>query len=716
MNIVCRNGHPVPAGSKFCNQCGETVSVSEAQSGAASPLENSVPAESWGEPLQPGTCLRERYIIQQQLGQGGFGRTYLAEDTGRFREKFVIKEFLPSLKNTSALKKSEELFQREAATLHQLEHPQIPRFWAIFREEKRVFLVVDYVIGSTYKDLLEQRLHQGHCFTEAEILNLFQRLLPVLSYLHRRGVIHRDISPDNIICRSQDQLPVLIDMGGVKQVAMEVGSQLETDLDPSPVSFTRLGKAGYAPDEQINLGLVAPHSDLYALAVTALVMMTGKKPQQLLDQNTLQWKWEEDLKLSPLLTRTINQMMALKPMNRFQSADEILYALAPLFATTFSKHSSDQTAISAAALSESSEQRLSAEPFHFTHKGQNPALKNWRISSGWIKWLVPALVLIAGPALVLIAGGLTYFFWKNPLPFPLQQTAVVELPRDPDLQLRNSMQEVENIPSGLFNYGGAPAFAALTSHGMNDAIIAAHPDYRLRYTEPPSGSPGSGTGIDMLINGELSIAQSARPLEDADYDKAKTRGLSLKQVPVAIDGVVYYTHPGLNIPGLSVDQLQGIYRGEVTNWQQVGGPNLKITPIGLDPKITSALKLLLGDGDDIGSNVEIVRDLTAALRQVAATPGGISYASAPLVINQKSIRPIAMAKAKSTQYIQPFTADQQVNGTAFKDSTYPMTRRLFIVIRRDGSIDEKAGTAYINLLLSREGQDIIEKAGYVAIR
>jgi ABC-type phosphate transport system substrate-binding protein/CheY-like chemotaxis protein len=335
-------------------------------------------------------------------------------------------------------------------------------------------------------------------------------------------------------------------------------------------------------------------------------------------------------------------------------------------------------------------------------------LQKKRISSGWIKWLIPALVLIA--------GGLTYFFWKNYLTLPSQQTAVVESPGDPGLQFRNSMQKVENVPSGLFNYGGALAFAALTSQGMNDAISTAHPDYRLRYTEPPSGSPGSGTGIDMLINGELSIAQSGRPLEDADYNKAKTRGLSLKQVPIAIDGVVYYTHPGLNIPGLSVDQLQSIYRGEVTNWQQVGGPDLKITPIGLDPKITSSLKLLLGGDGDVGANVEIVRDYTAAIRKVADMPGGISYASAPHVINQKTIRPIALAKAKSNEYVQPFTSETQVNEAAFKDGTYPMTRRLFIVIRRDGSIDEKAGTAYINLLLSREGQDIIEKAGYVAIR
>jgi serine/threonine protein kinase len=708
IKVVCRNGHQIPEGSKFCNHCGEPVSSSNSQSiETGLPIEAWMPSNSWAGPLPPGTCLRERYIIQQQLGQSGFGRTYLAEDTGRFREKFVIKEFLPSLKNTLALKIAEELFQREAATLHQLEHPQIPRFWAIFREEKRVFLVVDHIEGETYKDLLEKRLQQGHCFSEAEVLDLFQKLLPILSYLHRRGVVHRDLSPDNIICRSQDQLPVLIDLGGIKQVAMEVGSRLESGRASSTVSSAYLGKAGYAPDEQMHFGLVAPHSDLYALAITALVLMTGKKPQQLLNQTTLQWKWKDELKLSPLLTKTLSRMLAIKPANRFQSAEEILQALAPLFATPLSQSAVGQTAISVATLNESSEQSLAFEPLPPVHTDQNLALEeNGRTPLSWMKWLIPILLLLS--------GGLTYLSWKQ-YPVAPSRQKTTELPGDPELQLRASMQEVKNVPAGLFNYGGAPSFAALTASGMNDAISQAYPDYRLRYTEPPSGSPGSGVGIDMLINGELSIAQSARPLEDADYDKAKIRGLSLKQVPIAIDGVVYYTHPELDIPGLAVDQLQAIYRGEVTNWQQVGGPDLPIIPIGLDPKITSALKLLLGS-DEIGYNVEIVRDFTAALQEVGRTPGGISYASAPIVINQRSIRPLALAKAKSTNYVQPFTAEKQVNEVAFKDGSYPMTRRLFIIIRRDGSIDEKAGIAYINMLLSQEGQTILKKAGYVAIR
>jgi serine/threonine protein kinase len=660
--------------------------------GAVSPTENEV------ELLQPGTLLRERYIIQQQLGQGGFGRTYLAEDTGRFREKCVIKEFLPIMKNTTALKKAEELFQREAATLHQLEHSQIPRFWEIFRQEKQIFLVVDYIDGPTYKELLEQRLQQGQCFNETEILQLFQSLLPVLSYLHHRGVIHRDISLDNIILRTDDHLPVLIDMGGVKQVAIEVSTLTGAGQNHITTSLTCLGKVGYAPDEQLRLGLVAPHSDLYALAVSALVLMTGKKPHQLLNQNTLQW-WCEQLKLNPVLTRTINQMLAPKPANRFQSADEVLQVLNSIFSANLSKRYSNQP--------KNPYEQPTLPPDVDKHI-LTLLKQKWQAISRPVKFLVPAILVIA--------AGLIYFFGKN-YPILLSQPTLTKNSRVSDLQLYNSMREVQNVPPGLFNYSGAHTFAAMNSQVMKDAISRAHPEFRLRYTEPLNNKPGSGTGIEMLINGELSFSQSARPIEDAEYNKAKAKGFTLEQVPVAIDGVVFYTHPSLTIPGLSVDQLQAIFRGQVTNWQQVGGPNIPIVPVGLDPKTTSALKLLLGgEGDDIGSNVQIVRDFTAAIRKVAMTPGGISYGSGPLIIGQKTIRPIALAKANTKQYVQPFTENRRVNEQAFQDGTYPMTRRLFIVFRRDRSVDEKAGIAYATTLLSKEGQEIIKQVGYVPIR
>lgn len=311
MNSVnCVNGHPNPANANFCYVCGQPLRGQE-----IAPA-NVIPA------LPSGTRLRDRYVVRQELGQGGFGRTYLVEDMGRFNEQLVIKEFYPSLQGTEALQKATELFQQEARTLYQLQHPQIPKFWEIFQDRSRLFLVEDYVEGPTYQALLEERLRNGTRFTEAETLKFIRDLLPVLSYLHRQGVIHRDIAPDNIIQNSRTGLPVLIDLGAAKQAAVNA-----TTVHPNLHRGTSIGKVGYAPDEQVRLGIVAPYSDLYALAVTALVLMTGKQPQDLLDQRTLQWRWEQELTLNPQLTQVLNRMLAPRPDQRFQSADEVLQAL-----------------------------------------------------------------------------------------------------------------------------------------------------------------------------------------------------------------------------------------------------------------------------------------------------------------------------------------------------------------------------------------------------
>ncbi|AUT03910.1 serine/threonine protein kinase [Nostoc sp. CENA543] len=307
--LTCSKGHQSVVGSNFCSTCGEALHSSG----------NTLEPTLIG--IQPGTRLRDRYIIREMLGQGGFGRTYIAEDTGRFNEKVALKEFIPSVQGTGALNKAVELFQREAVTLYQLQHPQIPRFWEAFQENSRLFLVEDFIEGRTYESLLNERLRQGGRFSETEVLKLFQDLLPVLSYLHRQGVIHRDISPDNIIFSTKTGLPVLIDMGAVKQVTFNVATNLQTIPTPGGTS---IGKVGYAPDEQIRLGMVSPSSDLYALAVTAIVLMTGKQPQQLLDQYTLTWKWDREITVSSLMSQALNRMLAPRGDYRFQTADEVI--------------------------------------------------------------------------------------------------------------------------------------------------------------------------------------------------------------------------------------------------------------------------------------------------------------------------------------------------------------------------------------------------------
>lgn len=316
--IACSScGQENPSNARFCSRCGVSLP--------------KINANVSGN-LSAGTRLRDRYIIRHPIGQGGFSRTYLAEDTGRFDELVTIKELTPANLETYALQKAEELFQREAAILHKLSSPQIPKFWEIFREGQRLFLVQDYIAGKTYQTLLEERIGSGETFNETEIIELLQQLLPVLSYLHNCGVIHRDISPDNLICRASDGMPVLIDLGGVTKITLKF---VNSDAENFGVdSTTRLGKIGYAPDEQLRLGIAAPHSDLYALAVTVIVLMTGKQPQQLINLETMEWNWQQYLNLSPLLTSILNQMLASQPINRFQSAEEVLQHLEADTSTT----------------------------------------------------------------------------------------------------------------------------------------------------------------------------------------------------------------------------------------------------------------------------------------------------------------------------------------------------------------------------------------------
>ncbi len=276
-------------------------------------------------PLPTGTLLANRYRINRVLGQGGFGRTYLVEDQGRFNEPCALKEFIPTQQSGYVLEKARELFGREASTLYQLQHPQVPQFRATFEEGHRFFLVQDYIEGKTYRALLNERKPQGQTFSEAEVVRLLVQVLPVLSYIHSKGMIHRDIAPDNLILRSSDSKPVLIDFGVVKEAA----TRFQGDLAPQS---TVVGKLGFAPSEQLQTGRAYPSSDLYALAATAVVLFTGREPQELFDDTTLSWQWQRYVTtpVNPGFAQILNRMLSNRPGDRYQSADEVLQALQSL--------------------------------------------------------------------------------------------------------------------------------------------------------------------------------------------------------------------------------------------------------------------------------------------------------------------------------------------------------------------------------------------------
>jgi serine/threonine protein kinase len=276
-------------------------------------------------PLPAGTVLQNRYCLIEALGQGGFGRTYLAEDRGRFNERCALKEFIPPQADRYALEKARELFQREATILYQIDHPQIPKFQATFEDNGRLFLVQDYVQGSTYRALLDRRLGQGMTFGEGEVVYFLRLLLPVLGHLHGLGIVHRDISPENVMLRERDRLPVLIDFGVVKELATRFQVP-----DATVVQATTVGKTGYSPSEQIQTGRAYPSSDLYALAATAVVLLTGREPQDLFNDRELTWHWEAYVRLSPGLDGLLRRMLSYRPGDRYSSAAEVLRELGAL--------------------------------------------------------------------------------------------------------------------------------------------------------------------------------------------------------------------------------------------------------------------------------------------------------------------------------------------------------------------------------------------------
>jgi serine/threonine protein kinase len=271
-----------------------------------------------------GTVLQNRYRVIQILAQGGFGRTYLAEDQRRFNELCAIKELISTASSALAWEKAQELFHREAAILYQIEHPQVPKFRERFEQDQRLFLVEDYVAGQTYRTLLAQKQAVGQTFTETEVLQLIQSLLPVLEHIHSRGIIHRDISPENIILRDSDAKPVLIDFGVVKELATRLRSP------DSPMPVTTVGKLGYSPSEQVQTGGAYPSSDLYALAVTGIVLLTGKEPRELFDENQLTWNWQRWANVNPRFAVVLNRMLNHLPSDRYQSAADVSQALQSL--------------------------------------------------------------------------------------------------------------------------------------------------------------------------------------------------------------------------------------------------------------------------------------------------------------------------------------------------------------------------------------------------
>jgi len=328
------------------------------------------------------------------------------------------------------------------------------------------------------------------------------------------------------------------------------------------------------------------------------------------------------------------------------------------------------------------------------------------------------LSLSIGFAMGIIGNSIFRKYSKNFL--EILQTNITATDNSFQTPSDETLEKIKDVPQGTFWYGSSIPFSPLHTPEILNVLTQAFPKFQTIYKEPPAYTkPGSSTSITMLLDGTVSFAELSRPLKDSEYIKAKERGVTLKQIPIASDGIVFFVHPSLPVDKLTINQVRKMILGKITNWQQVGGPNLSVVPFVFDPKIApSTLRLLFEEPEleQFSSEAQYVRDYTDAIRKVSTTLGSISYASAAIIVNQHSVEPIALAQGDSSDYINPFTERREINTKALQSGNYPLTRRFFIGIRRDGTIDEQAGLAYSNIWLSKPGQKLIKKAGFIPIK
>ncbi len=264
--------------------------------------------------------LHQRFQVLEKLAQGGFGTTFLAEDTHLpSHRRCVVKQLKPEAPNQKSYAIALDYFQKEATLLEQLHHGQIPQLYAYFENEGQFYLVQEWIDGLT----LGQKVIENGPLPEDEVQQILLRLLPVVSYLHSHNVIHRDIKPDNIILRARDQIPVLIDFGSVKQT-------LRTLINASGevTCSVVIGSGGFMPPEQAAQRVVYS-SDLYSLGMTAVYLLTGKLPYSIeKEPRTGELLWHQYApRVSSQLKAVLDKVIQINPGDRFTTASEMLQAI-----------------------------------------------------------------------------------------------------------------------------------------------------------------------------------------------------------------------------------------------------------------------------------------------------------------------------------------------------------------------------------------------------
>lgn len=282
--------------------------------------------------------------------------------------------------------------------------------------------------------------------------------------------------------------------------------------------------------------------------------------------------------------------------------------------------------------------------------------------------------------------------------------------------------DVKSVPSGIFNYGGSTTWA--TIRGIVDLEIQkARPEFRLNYVQQEGVAPSTQSGLELLAQGETAFSLASRLPSNKVLQALENRGVRVRLVPVADSFDAITVNPSLPLTQLTIDQLNAIRMGRISNWRDVGGPDLPIQNFYRDvnPDVLEEKPVLKGNPEPFTTPLEVIR-------KIAETPGSFSKLAAPLVVPQCTVKVLAVVNQAGrtvTPYKEPLipppqcqTQKNQINLATFRSGDYPndLKNTLYVVIQQNGQIEQQVGEAYANFLLSNEGQFLLEQAGYLRIR
>ena len=271
-----------------------------------------------------GTVLRDRYKILEQFGSGGFSDVYLTEDINISR-KCIVKRLKPKITDPKELEdflpKAREMFEKEAEQLQKLgdSSSQIPTLYDFFQEGADFYLVMEYIEGHD----LRQEIVEGVNMAEKTVLQLLKDVLEALKTVHEKGIVHRDVKPDNIRRRDSDNKIVLIDFGAIKEVASQRISQNKGYASKT----ISIGTEEYMPPEQA-AGRPKLSSDIYALGAMVIEALTGIPPSKIHRDSRDQFEWRSEAPhITPAFADYVDKMVRQEFSQRFENATVALAGL-----------------------------------------------------------------------------------------------------------------------------------------------------------------------------------------------------------------------------------------------------------------------------------------------------------------------------------------------------------------------------------------------------